>query len=69
MKILQIKRMWWGDEKQTLVCLIADTDEGTGLTIGTPYDERSIIWTDVQAYPKELIEPYVVPVIQEEQEE
>lgn len=62
MKITQIKKMWWGDEAQTVVGLVADTsDEGTDLQIGTPYDETSIIWEAVQAFPQNQIEAYVAP--------
>ena len=51
--------MWWGDEEQTTVGLIADTDQGTNLTIGTPYDATSIIWNAVQAFPADQITAYL----------
>ena len=54
--------MWWGDEAKTSVGLIADTDQGNELTIGTPYDATSIIWNSVRAFPVNQIADYVEPV-------
>lgn len=50
--------MWWGDAAKTSVGLVADTDQGNELTIGTPYDVTSIIWSAVQAFPVAQITEY-----------
>lgn len=63
MIILQIHSMFWADEAQTCVGLIADTDTGTEQLIGTPYDETSIIWADVSVFPVEEIAAYVPPAV------
>lgn len=66
MRLTQIKSMRWSNEDHTEVCLVADiADDEENASIGTPYDERSIIWADVQAFPKELIEPYTPPIVDE----
>lgn len=62
MQIIKIHSMWWGDEDKTSVGLIADTDQGTNLTIGTPYDATSIIWGAVQAFTVAQIANYSKPV-------
>ena len=59
MQVTKIHSMWWGDAAKTSVGLIADTDEGNELTIGTPYDTSSIIWDAVRAYPADQIAEYV----------
>ena len=61
MQITKIYSMWWGDESKTSVGLIADTNEGTNQTIGTPYGTSSIIWDAVRAYPVDQIAEYVPP--------
>jgi hypothetical protein len=61
MKINLIHSMWWADEAHTAVGLIADTDNGSNLTVGTPYNETSIIWADIQAFGEENIAPYTPP--------
>ena len=53
--------MWWGDANRSVVGLIADTNEGTNITIGTPYDATSIVWDAVQAFPVDQISEYVEP--------
>ena len=63
MNIITIHTMWWGDADRTVVGLIADTDEGTNLKIGTPYGTSSIIWEAVQAFPVNQIAEYVEPII------
>ena len=62
MQITKIHSMWWGDEAKTSVGIIADTDQGNNLTIGTPYDASSIIWGEVQAFPVDQIADYSPPV-------
>ena len=56
--------MRWATPDNTFVGLIADTDTGDNESIGTPYDETSIIWDAVRAFPAEQITPYVEPVIE-----
>lgn len=66
MKLTQIKSMSWSNEEQTEVCLVADIDgDEENAKIGTPYDSSSIIWDDVKAFPKELIEPYTSSISDE----
>lgn len=65
MQITKIHSMWWGDADNTSVGLIADTDQGINLTIGTPYDTTSIIWDAVHAFPVDQIADYVAPAFEE----
>lgn len=61
MRVLKIYSMTWGNAAQTSVRLVADTDEGSNLEIGTPYSSESIIWDAVRAYPVSQIQPYQPP--------
>ena len=54
--------MRWATPDQTFVALVADTNTGNNEQIGTPYDSTSIIWEDVQNFPKSQIAAYVEPV-------
>lgn len=58
MEIKKIHLMQWGNAEKTGVRLIADTDAGDNKEIGTPYDETSIIWGAVQAFPVDEIQPF-----------
>jgi hypothetical protein len=60
--IKQIHSMRWGDAEHTCVGLTADTETGDGETLGTPYNDTSIIWADVQAFPIANISEYVIPI-------
>ena len=59
MEIKQIHSMFWGDADHTCVGLTADTSTGTNELIGTPYNETSIIWDAVKAFPVDQIAEYV----------
>jgi len=61
MQIIQIHSMFWGDQNNTLVGLIADTDEGANQLIGTPYSEASIIWDAIKVFPVDQIAAYTPP--------
>jgi hypothetical protein len=61
MIINKINSMTWGNKEHTVVSLLADTNEGNNLSIGTPYDTSSIIWDAVQAFPVDQIAEYVEP--------
>jgi hypothetical protein len=61
MQIKKIHSMRWATEDKTFVGLIADTDTGNNESIGTPYNEASIIWDAVKAFPVNQIEEYVEP--------
>ena len=56
--------MRWATPDNTFVGLVADTDTGNNESIGTPYDNTSIIWEAVQAFPLDQIAKYVEPVIE-----
>jgi hypothetical protein len=58
MKIKKIHSMRWATPDNTFVGLIADTDTGDNESIGTPYDETSIIWDDVRAFSVDQIAEY-----------
>ena len=64
MEIKKIHSMRWATKDKTFVALIADTDTGNNEQIGTPYDDRSIIWEAVQSFPVDQITDYVEPAIQ-----
>jgi hypothetical protein len=64
MEIKKIHSMRWATPDNTFVGLIADTDTGNNESIGTPYDNTSIIWDAVQAFPVDQIAAYVEPVIE-----
>lgn len=64
MQIKQIHSMFWADVEHTAVGLNADTDEGNNLLIGTPYNDTSIIWDAVRAFPADQIAEYVEPVVE-----
>ena len=64
MEIKKIHSMRWATEDKTFVVLIADTDTGNNEEIATPYDNTSIIWNAVQAFPVDQIADYVEPVIE-----
>lgn len=61
MEIKKIYEMRWCDEEKAYVLLKADTDTGDNEEIATPYDERSIIWDAVKAFPVDQIGAYVPP--------
>jgi hypothetical protein len=61
MEIKKIYSMHWATPDNTYVGLIADTDTGNNEDIGTPYNETSIIWDAVRAFPVDQITPYVPP--------
>jgi hypothetical protein len=63
MEIKKIHSMRWATEDKTFVGLIADTDTGNNESIGTPYNNTSIIWDAVRAFPADQIAPYVEPVV------
>lgn len=50
--------MYWADETQTTVGLVADTDEMSNALIGTPYSEESIIWEWIKEFPVDQIDAY-----------
>jgi hypothetical protein len=64
MEIKKIHSMRWATPDNTFVGLIADTDTGNNESIGTPYDNTSIIWDAVRAFPVDQIAEYVEPVIE-----
>jgi hypothetical protein len=57
MQIKKIHSMKWTEDKSYVV-LIADTGTGDSEEIATPYNETSIIWADVQAFPVDQIQPF-----------
>lgn len=59
MKIYKIHSIQWSNVDHTSVFVVADTNQGNGLSIGTPYDKSSIIWDSVKAFPLENIAEYV----------
>jgi hypothetical protein len=59
--IKTIHSMRWGSAAHDVVVLDADTDTGDHEQIGTPYDETSIIWEAVSAFPVDQIQPFVPP--------
>jgi hypothetical protein len=61
MEIKKIHSMTWSEDG-IYVVLFADTNEGDNLQIATPYNETSIIWDAVRAFPVDQIQPYVAPV-------
>ena len=64
MEIKKIHSIRWATSDNTYVRLIADTDTGNNEEIATPYDQTSIIWDAVRAFPIDQITAYVEPVIQ-----
>jgi hypothetical protein len=62
MEIKKIHLMQWGDIEKTGVRLIADTDTGDNEDIGTPYGPDSIIWTAVQTFSVEEIQPFQLEI-------
>jgi hypothetical protein len=55
MVVTKIYYMYWDNPEHTTVGLLADTNEGDNLLIGTPYNDTSIIWDAVSAYPEDQI--------------
>lgn len=64
MQIKQIHSMQWATEDKSFVGIVADTDTGDNQSIGTPYNETSIIWEAVKAYPVVQIAEYVEPAVE-----
>lgn len=62
MNIKLIYSMQWASEDRTTVKITADTDTGDREEIFTPYNNTSIIWDAVQAFPADQIAEYVPPV-------
>lgn len=69
MQIKEIYSMRWATPDQTFVALVADTDTGNNEEIATPYNDTSIIWEAVQAFPVNKIAAYVEPVSFDESNE
>ena len=65
MEIKKIHSMRWATADNTFVCLIADTATGNNEQIGTPYNNTSIIWEAVQAFPVDQIAEYIEYVDEE----
>ena len=59
--------MRWGNPDKTAVSILADTSEGSNLSIGTPYDSTSIIWDQIKTYPKKDILDYTPPEVTEQE--
>jgi hypothetical protein len=68
MEIKKIHSMRWATADNTFVGLIADTDTGNNESIGTPYNDTSIIWEAVRAFPVDQIAEYVEPTVDESTE-
>ena len=66
MKIKKIHSMFWATAEHDTVGLNADTDTGDDQLIGTPYNETSIIWEAVQAFPVDQIAEYAAPIFVDE---
>lgn len=62
MQVFKIHEMRWGNEDKTFVYLVADTNTGNNELISTPYNEESIIWGAVEAFPVEDIQPMQIVV-------
>jgi hypothetical protein len=62
MEIKKIHSMRWATEDKTFVGLIADTNTGNNESIGTPYNDTSIIWDAVRAFPVDQIAGYIEPI-------
>lgn len=62
MQVFKIHEMRWANEDKAFVYLVADTNTGNNELISTPYNEESIIWDAVRAFPVEDIQPMQIVV-------
>lgn len=62
MQINNLYSIRWGDSEKKYVILVADTDEGSNLTICTPYGTDSILWEQIKDIPQDQIGDYQPPV-------